>query len=267
MADSITLIIENTTPIRAAVLGELFTAFAQDYHSISRSGVLVVTRLEKGSTFIEWTDHILSNAEHYAKDAVEVVKAIKNIGRFAETLKSLFTKKKAMARGRELQRRPRRKPGQKSAEALAKIAVENGCRLRFKRTTTQKETTEEFELTPLDGLVFQETTRREREANRRVQPTAVDVVEDLSGNTFELPQSIFKQLSDARRGGKSSAEIEQIAASMAAALESAGMPQLIEPIASLFDTQGSRDIAQALRRKAPSSPDSVPSGDREPRER
>src|SRR5262249_37231352 len=131
------LIIENERPLRSEALGELFTAFARDYLDLTRGRTLVVARLEHGSTLIEWTDFILTSAGECLKQAGESAKAIKSLADFAALLKSVFGKKTQGKPARQVPRR-RKKPGERSAEVLAKIAAENQCRLRFKRTSTSQ---------------------------------------------------------------------------------------------------------------------------------
>src|SRR5690349_18680832 len=140
MDNSIVLIIDNETPIPAADLGELFSAFARDYRDLSRGRTLMVVRLEQGSTFIEWTDAIFTSAGHYLKGIAEAAKAIKSLADLALTLKSLFgkhEKPKSPTAGRK-----RKKPGDRTAEAIAKIAAENGCGVRLKHTSSDGETLE-----------------------------------------------------------------------------------------------------------------------------
>ena len=244
MDNSLILIIENETPLRADELGELFTAFARDYNALTRR-TLVVVRFEQGSTIIEWADFAFS----HAKEAAEAIKAAKGLTDLVAALKSLFGGEKEQKKA-ALSRSRRKAPAERAGMAVAKIAVAHGCGVKFRHTTAKGETTE-FEITPpragqfIDEISSERLTTSLENALRAPEITA-------QGRTEMLPAiaTSINRLTQSRDGIVSQSEIDQIVETLATTLENSGMGHLLETIAAGFEMNGLPLVAQALRERA-----------------
>lgn len=250
MDDKLILTIENEAPLPADSLGELFTAFARDYRDLTRGRTLVVAQLEQGSTIIEWTDAVLATAAHYFKEAAEIAKAIKSLADLASTLKSLLGSKKKRSPAPRISRRRRKKPGERSVEAIAKIAAESGCHVRLKRTTPEGEMLE-FELTPTEARTFRDELRLEQEANPGLEAFRAPIVHGQgTSNALPMVTKSIERLYQAGDGALSPTEIDQIAETLVGILKGAGLSSFVEKIASGFEMHGLHQVAWALRQKA-----------------
>jgi hypothetical protein len=247
MAESILLILDNEAPIAADAIGDLFRSFARDYRNLTRGGMLVVVRLEQGSTFIEWTDHFVAHAGHYAQIAVDTIKAVKNLEKFAKTLKSLFEKKKPEQLVLRMARRTKKKPLERSAESLAKIAVRHNCHARLKWTTAEGEMLE-FEVSPARASEYQEEVRLERAASQEASQLEIPEI-DLQRIDENVPllREFTLKLFDAHEGGLSAIEIGRVAETLVRLLDSS---RRVEQFASAFEANGLHEVASALRQKA-----------------
>ena len=137
MEDQLIITIYYETAPRADDLGELFAALARDYKDITRGRVLVVTSIEHGSIIATLTDWAIQTIP-YIKDAVEFAKGAKALADFGKVLKDWIdgtrTGKKTLP-----QRRGRKTQGQRSIEAIVKIAADKGRAVRVRHTTSKGE--------------------------------------------------------------------------------------------------------------------------------
>jgi hypothetical protein len=138
MEDLLIITIDYETALRADDLGDLFAALARDYKDVTKGRVLVVTSIEHGSIIATLTDWAVQTIP-YVKDAVELAKGVRALADFGKILKEWIdganTDKKKL-----LQRRGRKTQGQRSIEAIVKIAADNGCAVCLKHTSAKGET-------------------------------------------------------------------------------------------------------------------------------
>jgi hypothetical protein len=141
MDDQLIITIDYTTAPRADDLGELFAALARDYKDTTMGRVLVVYSIQQGSIRAILTDWPLQ-ATPYIKDAVEIAKGAKALADFGKLLTGLIHGANSPETKALSPPRRRKKPGQRSVEAILKIAAENGRAVRVKHTSPKGETLE-----------------------------------------------------------------------------------------------------------------------------
>src|SRR5262249_42862232 len=127
------IIIDCKPAPRASDLGELFTALARDYKDVTEGRVLVVTSIQRGSIIATLTDWALQ-AFPIVNAGVEGVLAAKALADFWDLLRAWINGANAEKPKKPLYRSGRKAPGQRSVEAVVKIAAESGRDVRVKYT-------------------------------------------------------------------------------------------------------------------------------------
>jgi hypothetical protein len=140
MEDLLIITIEYEIAPRADNLGELFSALARDYKDITNGRVLVVTSIEHGSIIATLTDWAV-NAIPYVKDAVELAKGAKAVADFGKILKEWIDGANT-GKKKQVRRRGRKSPGQRSIKAILKVAADNGRSVWVKHTNAEGDTFE-----------------------------------------------------------------------------------------------------------------------------
>jgi len=185
MDDQLIITIEYETAPRADDLGELFAALARDYKDMTKGRVLVVSSIHQGSIWATLTDWALV-ATPYIKDAVEFAKGAKALADFAKLLKEQITSAKSSEPKKLPPPRRRKKTGQRSLEAIVKIAAENGRAVRVKHTSAKGETLE-VEMSGEAAILIREEglsheVRPSEHVVREHLPRAGEVLPEASGD-------------------------------------------------------------------------------------
>ena len=253
MEDQLIVTIDYETAPRADDLGELFTALARDYKDMTKGRLLVVSSIEHGSIIATLTDWALQAAP-FVKDAVEFAKGAKALADFGKLLKDWINGAKAGEPKKLPYRRGRKTLGQRSVEAIVKMAAENGRAVRVKHTSAKGDTLE-VEMSAPQAIEL-------REAALADQTKVVEVkdVPDLEEARVALPslRHALGRLSDPHVN-LSSGEAQAIIDAVFEALQAAGLTYLIPHIAADLSSRGMHTLASALLAKAHTT-----DGDHEP---
>jgi hypothetical protein len=228
---------------RAIDLGELFVALARDYKDFTKGRALVVASIEQGSiitTLADWA----AQAIPYVKDAVEFAKGAKALADFGKILKEWIeganTGKRKLIRSRG-----RKPPGQRSVEAIIKVAADSGCAVRVKHTSPDGETFEVEMSRPQATILHEEWLARES--------GAVDSKEVLRVQGAKVALPDLKEAIDRlyQPGIEfSSSDIDTIIDALVRALEATHLTHLIPAIVADLSNQGRHAMASALQAHA-----------------
>jgi hypothetical protein len=242
MSHELIITFDFETPPPAGELGELFSALARDYRDMTKGRVLVVASLETGSLIAALKDYALLALPH-AKDAVEVAKGIKAVADLAKLLKDWLDRAKSGKAKKQLYRRGRKTPGQRSVEAIVKIAASTGSAVRVKHTTAKGETIE-VEMTPLQA----KNARHEALAEQPLQIGTEGAPRQLKGAIPDMRRAIDR-LYDPNLAELTSSEPEAVIDALVAVLQAAKLSYLADQIADDLANRGMLALSEALRAK------------------
>jgi hypothetical protein len=241
MSNELIVTLDFETPPPADELGELFSALARDYRDLTKGRVLAVASLEEGSIIATLKDYALLALPH-VKDAVEVAKGIKAVADLAAVLKDWIDRAKSGKAKKQLYRRGRKTPGQRSVEAIVKIAANSGCAVRVKHTTAKE--TIEVEMTPSQAIKAREEALVEQVATE-VAPLRVEearsVLPDVQRALGRLYDPSFAELS--------SSEGQVVIDVLVTVLRAAKLGHLADQIAADLAKRGMETLAALLRAK------------------
>jgi hypothetical protein len=245
MDDQLIIAIDFETPPRADDLGDLFTALARDYRDMSRGRVLVVASMEHGSIIAVLKDWALLAAPHI-KDAIEVAKGVKALADFAKFLKDWIDRVKSGKAKKQLYRRGRKARGQRSIEAIVKIAANSGSALRVKHTTAKGEILE-VELSAPQAIKVRDEALAEQNAALEAEH-----LPHLGSASVELPevQQAIGRLYAPSAVRLSSSEAQAIITTLVKVLQAAGLENLILQIAADLASRGLHELASELKARA-----------------
>jgi hypothetical protein len=245
MEDRLIITIDYENPPRADDIGELFAALARDYKDFTRGRVLVVTSIEHGSIIATLTDWALQNLP-YAKTAVEIAKGAKALADFSKIVKEWIDGVKAGNKNLP-QRRGRKGQGQRSIEAIVKIAANHDRAVRIKHTTPKGETFE-VEMTGPQAI-----TLRDEVLSHPTKAAESDIqrVEGVMASLPELRRSIGQLYQPG--ADLSSGSAEAILDALIEVLQAANLTHLIPQIAADFSNRGMHALASVLQARADKS--------------
>lgn len=244
MEDELVITIYYEVPPRAEDVGELFTALARDYKEMSNGRVLVIASIEQGSIIAVLKDWAIQAAP-YLKDAAEFAKGAKALADFGKLLKEWVNGAKAGKPKRLPYRRGRKPPGQRSIEAIVKIAAENGHSLRVKHTNAKGEILE-IEMEAAQAVQVREMALADPSRTAKTQGAP-----RLKGKQLALPD--LKRTIDrlyAPDVDPSSGEVRAIIKAVVEVLQAADLTHLIPEIAADLSSRGLHTLASALLAQA-----------------
>lgn len=241
MAYDFTLTFDFETPLSAEALGEVVAALGRDYREFSDGRELVVTRIETGSIVLTLTDAALTTLQYASAVAVAglaTIQAINSLSTFADNLKKWFGRAKTDEGKRKLSRRSKKTPGQRSVEAITKVAAASGSAVTVRHIKPDGEILE-ASLTPAEAIAAQPD---EREKNTKV----VNIPQQ---RLLEAPavREAMKRLEDAGRKNLSPTQVDAIVGVVVAVLNAAYVGHLLPEIASELDARGLGAVADAIR--------------------
>jgi hypothetical protein len=249
MADQLILTIDFETAPPAAELGEIFAALARDYREMTRGRVLVVTRIQSGSIIATLTDAALA-AVPYAAGGIAVIAAVNQLAKFAENLQKWFGYVKSDKENKRLYRKGKKAPGQRSVEAIVKVAASTGSHVRVKHTTAKGETLE-AELTPHEAVNVIKAVEAAKAVEQQARTEVVDAIRDerIGRMMLEAPEvrGAIERLQQAGSANLSATEIQIIVDVVVAVLQAANAGDLLPEIASELEMRGLFNIAAAVR--------------------
>jgi hypothetical protein len=240
MDDQLIITIDYETAPRADDLGELFVALARDYKDMTKGRVLVVSSIHQGSIRAILTDWALQAAP-YIKDAVEFAKGAKALADFGKLLIEQIKSAKSPEPKKRGQPRRRKKTGQRSIEAIVKIAAENGRAVRVKQTSAKGETLE-VEMSGETAILIRE-----------------EALSDETGHTEDikhLPRAreadvhkAIKQLYSPTAAGLTVSEAQAVIEAVVDVLQGAGLDYILPQIVTDLSNKGFFTLASALAEK------------------
>lgn len=243
MEDRLIITIGFETAPRADDLGELFAALARDYKDFTKGRVLAVASIELGSIIATLTDWAVQTIP-YAKDAVELAKGAKALADFGKILKEWIdgakTGKKKLPRPRG-----RKTPGQRSIEAIVKIAAVNGRAVRLKHTSVKGET---FEV-EMSGT--QVAALREELLSPQTRVVDFNDVPHVAGAKVGLPD-LRQAIDRLYQPGidLSSGSADTIIDALVQVLQAANLSYVIPEIVADLSNRGMHAMASALEARA-----------------
>jgi hypothetical protein len=240
MSNELIVTLDFETPPPADELGELFSALARDYRDLT-GRVLAIASLEAGSIIATLKDYALLALPH-VKDAVEVAKGIKAVADLAVLLKDWIDRAKSGEAKKQLYRRGRKTPGQRSIEAIVKIAANSGCAVRVKHTTAKE--TIEVEMTPSQAIKAREEALVEQVATE-VVPLRLEEARPVLPDV----QRALGRLYDPNLAQLSSSETQAVIDVLVTVLRAAKLGHLADQIADDLARRGMETLAALLRAK------------------
>jgi hypothetical protein len=243
MEDRLIITIDYEIAPRADDIGELFAALARDYKDFTKGRVLVVTSIEHGSIIATLTDWALQTVP-YAKDAVEFARGAKALADFGkivrEWIEGAKTSKKKLP-----QRRSRKAPGQRSVEAIVKIAADTDRAVRVRHTTPKGETFE-VEMSGSQAVML-----RDEVLLHQTKVAEFSDVPRIAGAQAALPD-LKHAIGRLYQPGidLSSGSAEAIIDALVEVLQAANLTYLIPQIAADLSNRGMHALASALEVRA-----------------
>jgi hypothetical protein len=218
---------------------------------------------ETGSTptgsFCAYLRDALDAFAPYGKDALEIVKAVKGIEAFAQTLTGVFVRAKEHPDALN-EARNRRRVGARSIEAIVKIAAKSQSVVELRHWTADGEIMD-LKVTPIEAVQIREDAR----VHHASIPSSKTLTRaELTGNkappislqttpTLFQPSDYADSLArvygrlDAKGGSVVDAEVRTAVAAVTNSLTSARLGSLISGIASNLEVRGRYNLAQMLR--------------------
>ena len=249
MDDQLIVTIDYEIAPRADDLGELFAALARDYRDMTKGRVLVVSNIREGSIIATLTDWAIQAAP-YVKDAVEIAKGGKALADFGKLLKDMITSAKS-AETKKLSppRKRKKKPGQRSIDAIVKTAAQNGRAVRVKHTRANGET---FEV-EMSGQAA--SAIRERELSEVSAPVQDRVHERPTPEALASPDvnRAIGQLYSPTAADLSMTEAQAVIDVVFSVLQAAGMGHILPQIVTDLRGRGLFTLVSALAAKLNSS--------------
>lgn len=246
MEDQLIITIDYETAPRADDLGELFTALARDYKDVTKGRVLVVKSIENGSIIATLTDWAIQTIP-YVKDAVEFARGAKALADFGKVLKEWIDGAKT-GKKKLPQRRSRKSQGQRSVQAIVRIAADEGRAVRVKHTTPKGET---FEV-EMSGPQAIKLTEEAFSSQTRV--VEFNDAPRIAGAKLALPDvrqaidRLYEPGIDLSSGGEGA-----IIDALIVVLQAANLSYLIPQIAADLSNRGMHALASALQDRAHNS--------------
>jgi hypothetical protein len=236
MEDQLILAIDFETPPPAAELGEIFAVLARDYRDMTRGRVLVVTRVESGSITATLTDAALA-AVPYVAGGIAVIAGANQLAKFAENLQKWFGYAKSDKEKKRLYGKGKKAPGQRSVEAIVKVAANTGSYVRVKHTTAKGETLE-AELSPAEATSIVHAIEAEKAVPQKMERMTVDI---------PAVRRAIDRFQQAGTTNLSPIEIQTLVDIVVAVLQEAGAGHLLSEIASQLEARGLLNFADAVR--------------------
>lgn len=232
----LTVTISYEKLIPAVELGNLITAMARDYRSLSRGRTLAVARIASGSILIFLQDAYEAIGP-YASHAVQIAKGTKALADFAKVLKEGYS---ALKSGKKS---PNAKVGAyRTTQASLKLALDHDAEFHFKETGPDGETVE-FTVTPKDAA----STREMAKFHADQIASAMDVLKVLPPSTLPAP-SIAEYREMMTVADMTPAQRASVATVVVATLRRAGQTHLILQLIKDLERSGLFDLAKDLRR-------------------
>ena len=244
MDDQLIITIDYTTAPRADDLGELFAALARDYKDTTRGRVLVVYSIQQGSIRAILTDWALQ-ATPYIKDAVEIAKGAKALADFGKLLTGLIHGAKSPETKALSPPRRRKKPGQRSVEAILKIAAENGRAVRVKHTSPKGETLE-VEMNAETAIRIREEMLSDAPAPR--EDLIPERLSQSSGAELDV-RKVLEQLYSPTAADLSVSDAQVVIDVFVDVLQGAGLGYVLPQIVMDLSNKGLFTLASALAAK------------------
>jgi hypothetical protein len=242
MEDRLIITIDYEIAPRADDIGGLFAALARDYKDFTKGRVLVVTSIDHGSIIATVTDWAVQTIP-YAKTAVEFAKGAKALADFSKVIKEWIdgvkTGNKKLPRGRG-----RKGQGQRSIEAIVKIAANHGRAVRVKHTTPKGETFEVEMSGPQAIALREEVLSHQTKVAEFDVPRAVGTVPALPDLRRTIDR-LYQPGIDLSSGGA-----EAIIDALVEVLQAANLTYLIPQIAADLYNRGMHTLASALQARA-----------------
>lgn len=245
MANDIVLTFDFETAPAAEDLGEVFAALSRDYRDLRTGGTLVVTRIDSGSIIVSLTDAVLAGAP-YAIAAIggtiTTMAAINTVEKFAENLNKWFGRAKTDEGKKQLYKKGRKSPGQRSVEAIIKTAAKTGSRAKVRHTKPNGETLE-AEISPAEAVEIRDAAAQKPEL---AAPLVSSAFEELKARP--AIDAAVERLRLAGSQNLSQTQIEAIVDIIVTALNASGSAHALPEIALQLETHGLFDFAVAVRR-------------------
>jgi hypothetical protein len=243
------LTIDFETPPSAAELGDVFVALARDYRDLTRGRVLVVMRVESGSIIATLTDAALA-AVPYIASAAAVIAGINQLSKFAENIQTWLGYAKSHEEKKPLYQKGKKAPGQRSVEAIIKLAASTRSHVRVKHTTAEGETLE-AELTPDEAVNVVEAVDAAKAGEQQAQAEAFGAARDERNKLIMLDapevRGAIERLQQMGDANLSPSAIHALVDVVVAVLEAAGAGHLLPEIAFELERRGLFKFADAVR--------------------
>jgi hypothetical protein len=242
MPDELVLTFDFEESPSAADLGEVFTALGRDYGDMTRGRVLVVTSVESGSIIVTLTDHVLA-VQPYLITGVAVIAGINQIAKFGENILTWIKYAKSKTERKRLTRkRGKKASGQRSVEAIVKVAAKTRSRVRVKHVTA-KGTSFEAELTPTEAIAV---------AEQQAEMVEVVAAPRTSQAHLTLGTVDVRAVADRlqRAGGETHSlhDIEAVVDIFVGLVEAKGGSDLLPQLVSELEMRNLHSYADAVRR-------------------
>jgi hypothetical protein len=217
------LTLDSARRLAAADLGELFSTLARDYRQFTRGRTLVVVRLQTGSLYAYFRD-AFDTFEPYGKEALEIVKTVKSIKEFVQTLAGVFRRAKEHP-GTLAELRNQRQVGAKSIDAFLKIAAKSQSVVQLRHRTAEGEIID-LKVTPIEAIQIRKNSKAGRASvpSPRTQTIARFPGENSPPLSFQSSPVLF-QPSVALMQSLISAGLGSLISGIASNLESPGLPK------------------------------------------
>lgn len=240
MENQLIVVINYDRPPRAEDIGELFSALAKDYKTVSRGRVLVVASIDHGSIIATLTDWAFQ-ALPYIQASVETAKGAKALADFGKLLKDSITAVKAPNAVKSLPPTSGRRSVHRTMKAIAKTAAENHCDIRIKHTEASGETFE-VEMTARQAVEAQQVLEVPKAVQehaaiaRHTQIPQLPVVSEAIGRLYAPGAQAY-----------SATEAQTIADALFEVLEAAGLIEIVSRLIADLRQKGSNALAEALQ--------------------
>lgn len=238
----------------AAELGDVFVALARDYREMTRGRVLVVMSVQSGSIIVTLTDAALATVP-YILGSIAVIKAFNELSKFVENIQKWLAYAKSGKEKKRFYRKGKKAPGQRSVEAIIKLAANTRSHVRVKHTTAKGETLE-AELTPPEAVKVLEAVGTAKAGEHQARAEGFEATRDEQNGLptmFDAPEvrGAIEHLQRAATANFSPSAINTIVEIVVAVLQGAGVGGLLPEIASELERRGLSNFAEAVRRHIP----------------
>jgi len=240
MENQLIVVIDYERPPRAEDIGELFSALAKDYKTVSRGRVLVVASIDHGSIIAKLVDWAFQ-ALPYIQASVETAKGAKALADFGKLLKDSIMAVKASNTVKSLPPTSGRRSVHRTMRAMAKMAAENHCDIRIKHTEADGDTFE-VEMTARQAVEAQQVLEVPRAIREHAaiagpaQTPQLPVVKEAIGRLYAPGAQMY-----------SATEAQPIADSLFEVLEAAGLIEIVPQLIADLRQKGSFALAEALQ--------------------